>query len=197
MSSRDPICWMFCGLNRKGKTTLLLEYMARFRAAKRWGKIATFEQNNSIKRSLYNTKVDRENYKQLFLSATDTLFIIDDYKMLFPQDRPEDFWHKFYGARASNNNDVIFTCHAPAQVMGYLDDYIETYFLWHTISGRKFDKKISCADWLEEAKIKVDKYAEKFNHDQYRNLYPNFPYAIINKTNNSKLPIGISYYNIK
>lgn len=189
---RDVVAWMFIGLNGRGKTTMLKEFIRHYKKAKPRNKVIVFDQNESIEKSLYNQALNLDNYERLLTTQRNTLFVIDDYKMIFTQDRPEKFWHTFFGTRRTRNNDIIFTCHAPSQVMNFLAGYIEEYFLWYTISATSIDKKIACASLIMEAKEHVDKEAKKYTKEQYINLYPNFPYAII-----ETLDEKITYHNFQ
>lgn len=189
---RDVIAWMFIGLNGKGKTTLLIEYIKRYKLAKPKNSVVVFDQNESIPEYLMTKRLTIKNYKELLTNSRDTLFVVDDYKMLFDGNSPEEFWHDYFGTRRKRNNDIIFTCHSPNQVMNYLAGYIDTYLLWYTQTAVPFDKKIPCAKLLMEAKQVVDKYAKQFSDEQYMKLYPNFPYAIIRPMSEK-----ITYYNFK
>jgi chromosomal replication initiation ATPase DnaA len=189
---RDVVAWMFIGLNGKGKSTLLIEFMKQYKRSKPRNRVVVFDQNESVPINLYNEKLTLKNYESLLTTARNTLFIIDDYRMIFYQDRPESFWHEFFGTRRMRNNDIIFSCHSPSEVMNFLARYIDKYFIWYTQDANTCDKKIAAAKTIMEAKAKVDAHAQKISADDYMKRYPNFPHAVVDT-----LTLKINYYNFK
>ena len=114
--------------------------------------------------------------KQL-LKLRCSLIVLDDYRILMDSDRMESDFLNLLQYRAEYGIDIIIITHNPSLLHERLTYYLNRYLLFYTTGKpESFKSKIPDYETLIKCKTEIDDYYKKYTPDEYKKIYPNFPF---------------------
>ena len=126
---------------------------------------------------------DKEWAKKL-LGLRKSLVILDDYKVLVPNDQMDKSLLDLLQYRAEYGIDIVIITHSPKLVLERLSYFIDTYCLFYTVGSNKvFKDRLGASEVLTELKKIIDKEYKRYNGNEYSKLYPNFPFIFYDGRN--------------
>lgn len=183
------------GHNNTGKTVLSTQMAEDFNKRREgvnlrnyppnYYKLAVYDVQSRFTDYLKNGDIsinssDKEWAKKL-LGLRKSLVILDDYKVLVPNDQMDKSFLDLLQYRAEYGIDIILITHNPKLVLERLSYYVDTYCLFYTAgNSNTFKGRLSGSERLIELKKMIDKEYKKYSREEYGKLYPNFPFIFYN-----------------
>lgn len=116
-------------------------------------------------------------------SLENSLIILDDYRIIHPEDKIQDQFRNLMINRKNKNLDIIMACHSPIDVLSPLVSYITHYYIFNTQSTKEsFSRKMGNARVLNAARVMVNKYVSVFGEGNWKDK--SFPHIIVDKKSN-------------
>lgn len=188
--TRENFFFMFLGHNRTGKSVTAKQVADEWRQAHD-GKIYAHDPQNRFSDILDVKLLPSDTVFREFLDDEPRrcLLILDDYRMLHPNDRMDKSLLDIMNVRNEFCVDIIMIAHAPSLVLERLTYYITHYFLYYTQSTDKgFKEKIPNYKALTELSRSVTNYVKMHG----KGVYPTFPYIVFNNETEDATPINFT-----
>ena len=180
----------FIGHNSTGKTVVATELVKMFneRRSKQssnrpinYGRLAVYDVQNRftdlMKPNDISIRTSNKDWCKELLTLRDSMVVLDDYKVLVPNDRMDSSLLDLLQYRAELGIDIILITHNPSLVLERLSYYVDKYFLFYTLGNDdSFKKKVMGAEKLIALRKVINQQYKKYTAQQYSNLYPNFPF---------------------
>lgn len=134
----------------------------------------------------YFIKIDPNWAKEIDLRVRDSLITLDDYRILVKNPTASGELRDLFINRKYQNNDYIYSCHAPANIIRELDYFTTHYYIFFTMSvASRFEEKMDDAKLCIDANNMVNKYVSMKGIGKHP-LDPEFngqcfPYVIVNR----------------
>ncbi len=126
---------------------------------------------------------DKDWCKKL-LKMRKGMVVLDDYKVLIPNDTMSEDLLNLLQFRAEYGLDIVLIVHNPQLILQRLSYYIDTYCLFYTAGNKdSFKGRLSGSDRLIELKKMIDNEYKSYSPLAYSKLYPNFPFIYYNGKN--------------
>lgn len=187
---RDAKVIGFTGYNRCGKTSTALMMAKAFKKAHSYRKVVVYDPQNKFS-SVADAKIYLYEDLEIYINATNTLFIFDDSVEILP-DKKDKVILTLMSRRSENCNDFMFMVHNPAQIKEYFSHYITDIYLFNTVGvDNTFTRKLQFGKQLLHYRDIIDSYVAKFSTEEYKALYPNFPFILMDIRNNEYQMINI------
>jgi hypothetical protein len=151
----------FIGTNRTGKSAT-----ARM-VAEEWRKsrpdnyiVASFDpQGRFADLSDFIIKPDDKDWAKRLCKLRNALVILDDYKIINPNNVPVAGLENLIYYRAHYNIDIMYICHNPFLILNYLTYFTTHYYIFYTqATDGRFESKIPNAQLCLSASRYVNKY---------------------------------------
>ena len=193
---RKPFIWCFLGKSHSGKTVTARQIAARWKESRKGtnAKIIAFDQQRQFT-DLVDISISKKDEDWALLLQTKdkfgnyifkgSLLILDDYKGLLEGSQMDP---DFYDVLALRLFDVIYITHSPNLILKGLQYWNSRFqiFLNEAIPS-DFQEKIPQASVCQRASLVVNEYVRRLggvDSPTYKNLYPNFPQALVTDESN-------------
>ena len=126
----------------------------------------------------FNIKLNDKDWEEKILNYRASYVVLDDYKELFRVDTLSDKFMDIMSSRADYGLDITVITWHPKLILPRLAMFIDKYILFKINS----DDKEYCSriegekDFVLGMKYALNKEFKKYTEEQYKNLYPNFPF---------------------
>lgn len=187
MEIRKNFVMGLIGANGTGKTSVTKEMVKDWRSSRPNQSVIGFDQHRQFDGlvDFYINPSDKNWAIEVWRKCKNSLIILDDYKALVPNYVPTPGMREIFIDRRLNNNDVIYSCHSPGNVIDMLTDFTTHYYIFHTKNTEgKFKDKMPNAELCIGASRYVNKYTAIYGLGQHPNapnfLGQKFPYIIAN-----------------
>lgn len=175
------------GANGTGKTSVTKEIIADWRAANPNKIVVGFDQHYQLQGLIdfYINADDKDWAWHVWKKCKNCFIVLDDYKALVPNNVPTNGMRQIFIDRRLNNNDVIYSCHSPGNIIPMLTDFTTHYYIFHTKNSEgKFQDRMANAELCIGASRAVNKYVTMHTFGKHRNAPDyagqDFPYIIAN-----------------
>jgi len=170
------------GFNKRRDSVNLKSYPSNYY------KLAVYDVQNRFSKHLrkgdLSIKTSDKDWCKKLLKMRKSLVILDDYKVLLPNDKMDSDLLDLLQFRAEYGIDIILIVHNPKLILERLSYYVDTYCLFYTAgNSNSFKGRVSGAERLIELKKVIDKEYKSYTREEYGNLYPNFPFIFYNGRN--------------
>lgn len=175
------------GTNRTGKSTIAHELGYKWRLKRPMSEVISFDPQHKFK-DITTIELDPTNddWCELIMSYPNCLAILDDYRLLHPNNNASKQLVKLMYFRAEYNIDIIYITHTPSQVLNLLAGYTTQYYIFHTnVQQGSFEKKIPCYQECMGALQWVNRYIYSNQDYLEKNRYhltptgPRFPHCVV------------------
>lgn len=182
-TDREAFFFMFIGHNRTGKTVTAKDIAIQWKKAHK-GKLIVFDPQNRFT-DITDIRIRNiEDVGNLFIededisfSEPESLFIVDDYRALYPKDKLDETLGRLLEIRNEYCVDMIFITHSPKLIQERLTYIITHYFLYFTLGVDKgFKDKVYNAEVLIVLREEINSYVIKHGKGEYDKR--SFPYII-------------------
>lgn len=181
------------GANRTGKTVTEEEIIHLWKQSRPTQKVIGYDPQRKLQHLIdFNINPDDKNWGvAIWQKCRNSLIVLDDYKGLTPNYVPTPGMRQMFIDRAYHNNDYIYSCHSPNNIMEMLTDYTTKYYIFHTKNTEgKFKEKMANAEFCIGAARTVNKYVSLYGVGKHPNdpefKGQKFPYMIVD-TENQKI----------
>lgn len=182
MAERGNILWGFLGANKFGKSTIVETIAKAWRSSRGSDYIVIgFDPQDMFKGIIdkYISPEDKDWCKRV-LKYKNALLILDDYRIINPLHTPIDGLSQLMIDRTKLNIDIIYITHNPSLVIELLTYFTDKYFIFYTNSKEgSFQKKIPNYMLCITAANKINSHVQNISEEDYKALYPNFPYCVV------------------
>lgn len=193
MSIRKNFVIGMVGANGTGKTSITKEIIEGWRHSRPRQSVIGFDQHSQLGSLIdfYINPDDKDWAYHIWKKCKNSLIILDDYKALVPNYIPTNGMRQIFIDRRHFNNDVIYSCHSPGNIIDMLTDFTTHYYIFHTKNTEgKFKDKMPNAELCIAASRAVNKYTSMYGLGKHENAPDfsgqKFPYIIAN-TESQKL----------
>lgn len=181
------------GANRTGKTVTEFELAQNWKYAKPSQKIIGYDPQRQLTELIdFHINPDEKNWAlHIWKKCTNSLIVMDDYKSLVPNYIPTPGMRQMFIDRCYHNNDYLYSCHSPGNIMDMLTEYTTHYYIFHTKNTEgKFKDKMPNSELCIGASRAVNKYVSLYGLGKHPKdpdfRGQRFPYIIVN-TESQKL----------
>lgn len=186
------------GANGTGKTSITKELVSDWRISRPNQKVIAFDQHRQFDGlvDFFINPEDKDWAWHIWKKVKNSLIILDDYKALVPNYVPTNGMRQIFIDRRLNNNDVIYSCHSPGNVIDMLTDFTTHYYIFHTKNTEgKFKDKMPNAELCIAASRAVNKYTSLYGLGQHKSdphfSGQHFPYIIANTETQRLLAVNM------
>ena len=186
--TRKNFLWGFVGHNTTGKTPTAVELCKAWKAVRPgWKAIGYDPQDKFTEAGVLDIRIYASNadWAKVLCQQDpvtkkwkygNSLLILDDYRMLHPNDSMDKGFLDLLALRVRMNMDIVFICHNPKLILERLSYYVTHYSIFYTESQlgafqNRIPKYVAC----QKASVLINKYVLKFGRGQY----PNFPHILV------------------
>ena len=162
MDTRKNFVFCIIGTNGTGKTTVEKEIISIWRASRPTGKVIAFDEFDQLA-GLVDFKILRTKDWALHVNekVRNSLIVLDDYKNLIEGYTPSIGMRELFVNRRLNNNDYIYSCHSPIQVLPQLVPYTTHFYIFYTKATiGTFSDRLDHSNSLIAASSYVNKYVD-------------------------------------
>ena len=193
---RKPCVWCFLGKSHSGKTVTARQIATEWKRSRRGtnAKVVSFDQQEQFT-DLTDVSISKKDDDWAILLQTKdrfgnyifkgSLLILDDYRGLLESNlmNPD-----FYDVLSLRLFDVIYITHSPNLIIKGMQ-YWNTRFQIFLSEAKPsdFEEKIPQATVCKRASLVVNEYVRRLggvDSIAYKNLYPNFPQALVTDESN-------------
>lgn len=194
------------GTNNTGKTVLIRDLIGLFNKKRskfnssnypsNYHKIVVYDVQNRLQDLLMegdlNILPNDKDWKKKILNLRDSLIVLDDFKVLIPNDKMEEDLLNILAFRMEYGLDLIFAAWHPKLIIPRLAMFIDKYYLFATNCDEKdFASRINGSrDMAISFKQLLDKEFSSYTDNEYKNLYPNFPFIYYDSGKNKAVKIN-------
>jgi len=191
------------GLNRTGKSSTAENFIREWKLHKQnAGKVFAHNPQNNFK-GLVDYEIDnidetwiedlfyikevadeRGNKRFQYFPTKDAkngLIVLDDYRVLHDQDRPQRWLKVLMNFRAKWGIDIIFICHSPNDILAYAGRFTTDWYIFYIqVDKTGFDRKIPDKEKCEKAAVIMKAFTQEYVPEgDFKKFYPDFPYIHI------------------
>lgn len=207
------------GFNGSGKSTIekqiirdwkksRLEYKKKLELQGYSGyspKVHGYDPQKQFK-NYFDSFIDMEDKNwalDVFNNKRNSLIILDDYKGLLAgedgkeKNTPSPGMRQMLVDRRDHNNDFIYSCHSPSNILNILVEYTTHYYIFYLqATDEKFDDKIPIAGICIKASKYVNAYVKKYGMGEHPNSPDyqgqGFPYFKINALTGNAIAVNMN-----
>ncbi len=178
-NSRGVFLFGIIGDNGTGKTVTAREIAIEWKSNRPGWDVVAFDPTDGFK-GVANKFLDVDNWCQQALSLRNSLLILDEFRILHPNDKVDANLRKLFAIRRFHNIDIIYIVHSPALVIEFLTYFTSKYFIYYTqITSGKFKRKIPNYASCQGGSTLINNYVSEFGKGEYNNGNHTFPYVVI------------------
>lgn len=193
-SRRGSNAMGICGTNNTGKTVICEELIKKFNEKRdrlksngkkypnNYHKLIVFDPQQRFKKYMregdITINIGDEGWEEMLLKVRDSMVIFDDYKILAGEQTITKTLLKVFGWRMAYGLDMIFIVWHPLQFPPSMSRFLDKYLLFR-INGddKEYVSRLNGnKDKLIDCKRLLDREFLKYNENEYKNLYPKFPF---------------------
>lgn len=175
MSIRECFVWFFIGHNRTGKSVTARIIAEAYKESDKKRKVIAFDPQSRFE-GLVDKKIPVNVDWSVYKKERNCLFIIDDYKIVCPNDRLDPDLLELLAYRNEYGLDFIFICWKPKLIMPRIAIFITKISLFYTAGGvGQFKNRTDDPEVMEKLSEIVNNFVKKNG----KGNYPNFPHVCI------------------
>lgn len=193
---RKPFIWCLLGKSHSGKTVTARQIATEWKESRSGTNVfvVSFDQQKQFT-DLTDISINKKDKDWAILLQTKdkfgnyifqgSLLILDDYRGLLESNSMD---MDFYDVLALRLFDVIYITHSPNLIlkgMQYWNSRISIFL--NNSKASDFEEKIPQSIECQSASLVVNEYVRQLggvDSDAYKNLYPDFPHAIVTDESN-------------
>lgn len=190
--ARQNVVIAMIGTNGTGKTSVTKEIASIWKASRPKQNILAFDVHEQLL-DITDFRIKRNNNwaKAIDDRFRGALVILDDYKLLVETYTPTEFMKDLFINRRHSDNDYIYSCHSPSDVLPQIIPYTTHFYIFYSsITQGKFKERLPNSDMLMAASSYVNRYCSLHGRGLHKNdpLYngQGFPYFIVEPGNKTQ-----------
>lgn len=188
---RENIFAGFIGDTKTGKTTLMYQLAEYWKEKKPKDYIIYGYDHHGNKGNIIDVKIDisDDNWDEALPNLRNALVILDEKRLLHPEDKMRKNWSALIADFQNRNVDVFYAVHNPKLILERFTYFTTHYYIFKTNSKEGgFKDKIPDYQLAYGASLYINKYTTVYG----KGTYPDFPFVEVNR-----LTGQVNAYNIK
>ena len=131
---RENIFAGFVGETKSGKTTLMFEFAKVWKSSKPKNYLVYGFDVHGNKGDIIDVKIDiaNENWREDLPKLRNSLIILDELRILHPEDKTAKEFKELCSSFQNRNNDIFYAVHNPKLILELFTYYTTQYYIFKT-----------------------------------------------------------------